>query len=380
MQVDLKKIEQYVASGKVSKRKHPTLPLNIYTYSKLTEINNEWDEITAMCRGLILDLNGNVVGNPWPKFFNIEQTGGSAHIKKLWSHPEIGHDVIKHKGTEYKIPAVDYVAYEKMDGSILYGCRYFDQMVLASKGSFESDQVKVGEKILKEKYPTFMVPEGHTFIWEIIYPANRIVVDYGDMCDLVLLGIRNTDLNMDWFGYKESWLKIFPRPTVYEKTIEELLVEKDRKDFINKEGFVIHFENGEKVKIKYEAYFDLHKIMTNVTSKDILEALEKGDSVVAFCEQKDIPDEMLDEIKAVEKDFINRYAKIEEDCKYYLSVALDKRERKAQAKNVMEFTPENLRGIVFAMLDNKDYSKMIFTLLKIDEKMNRKFIGKAGAS
>jgi len=374
MKVDLKKIEQYVASGKVSKRKHPTLPLNIYTYSKLTEFGNDWDEITTMCRGLILDLNGNVIGNPWPKFFNIEQTGGSAHIKKLRS--ETGYREIEHKGTRYNIPDVGYTAYEKMDGSILYGIMYDNHIVLASKGSFESDQVKVGEKILAEKYPDFFPFDGLTFIWEIIYPANRIVVDYGDMCDLVLLGVR--DVNGK--DYNPRAFVPFSKAPVYEKTIEELLVEKDRKEFVNKEGFVIHFDNGEKVKIKYEAYFDLHKIMTNVTSKDILEALEKGDSVVSFCEQKEIPDEMLNEIKAVEKEFVKQYAKIEEDCKYFLSVALDKRERKAQAKNVKEFTPSKYQGIVFAMLDEKDYSKMIFTLLKIDEKMNRKFIGKAGAS
>lgn len=374
MQVELKKIEQYVASGKVSKRTHSTFPLSIYTYAKLTEISGEWDAITTMCRGLILDNDGNIVGNPWPKFFNIEQTNGSAHITKLRS--DVGYDVIKHKGTEYKIPKVGYKAYEKMDGSILYGVNFKGAIVLASKGSFTSDQVQIGYKILAEKYPKFTIREGFTFIWEIIYPANRIVVDYGEMCDLVLLGVRSNDgTNWDPYAFLE-----FPKAPIIEKTIEELLVEKDRKDFVNKEGFVIHFENGEKVKIKYEAYFDLHKIMTNVTSKDILEALEKGDSVVTFCEQKDIPDEMLDEIKAVEKEFVKQYKFIEDECKYFLSVALDKRERKAQAKNVMEFTPEKYRGIVFAMLDEKDYSKMIFTLLKIDEKANRKFIGKAGAS
>ena len=210
-------------------------------------------------------------------------------------------------------------------------------------------------------------------------PKNRIVVDYGETRDLFLLGVRDNEKNSDdIFDFLNE--KRFPKPQIHSQTIQDLLVEKDRKDFINKEGFVVHFADGQKVKIKYEAYFDLHKIMTNVTSKDILEALEKGDSVVTFCEQKDIPDEMLDEIKAVEKEFVKEYAKIEEDCKYFLSVALDKRERKAQAKNVMEFTPEKYRGIVFAMLDEKDYSKMIFTLLKIDEKAHRKFIGKAGVS
>ncbi len=377
--MDLKKLEQYVSSGKVSKRPHPTLPLNIYTYSKLTEINNEWDEITTRCRGLILDNEGNVVGDCWPKFFNIEQTN-AAHAK-LWAMEEYGYKEIKHKGTTYQIPDVDYVAYEKMDGSIIFGANYKGQNVLASKGSFESDQAKVAAKILAEKYPNFVVPEGHTFIWEIIYPENRIVVDYGDKYDLVLLGIRNNKYSMDWFGYKESWLKIFPRPEVHDKTIEELLVEKDRPDFINKEGYVVHFENGEKVKIKYEQYFDLHKIMTNVTSKDILEALEKGDSVVSFCEQKDIPDEMLDEIKAVEKEFVTRYADIENKCKAIVGVFGNKEnDRKTIAYHVQNVADKNLCGIIFAMIDNKDYSKMIFTLLKIDEKMNRKFIGKAGAS
>ena len=166
MKVDLKKIEQYVSSGKVSKRKHPTLPLNIYTYSKLTEINNEWDEITAMCRGLILDENGNVVGNPWPKFFNIEQTSGSVHIRKLK-----GENLFEfsHKGTKYYYPDIPYVVYEKMDGSIIYVVNFEGQNVVASKGSFESDQALEASKILAEKYPDFLVPAGKTYIFEVIY-------------------------------------------------------------------------------------------------------------------------------------------------------------------------------------------------------------------
>ena len=54
-------------------------------------------------------------------------------------------------------------------------------------------------------------------------------------------------------------------------------------DFVNiknlisndKEGFVIRFKNGFRMKIKGDEYIRLHKIVTNISNRDIWEYLKK---------------------------------------------------------------------------------------------------------
>lgn len=368
LKIDLKLINKAVEDKWITKRDHPSLPISIYTYSKRTEIDNNWNDITKMCRGLILDDQGNIIGNPFLKFFNI----GEQSKEKI-----CGAKLLKHKLGNFYIPDCDYKIYDKLDGSIIYVTLYSNELVIASKGSFESDQVLRARKIINNKYSHVKFLKGYTYIFEIIYPENRIVCDYGNEEDLYLLGLRLNGASKDvefetlhGYAYESGFKTAKP----FDKTIEECLDEINNS-FDNREGYVVHFDDGNKLKIKFSSYMQLHKIMTDITSKDILESIEKGESIVDFCTDKNVPDEMIEEIKAVEKEFIEEYKKIEDDCKYFYTVAMDKRERKAQANNIKEFTPKKYQGIVFAMLDEKDYSKYIFQVMKLREKENRKYIG-----
>jgi RNA ligase len=391
--IDLNKLQEAVSKGEVNRRKHDTLPLSIYTYSKTTEIDKNWNEITRVCRGLILhDTTGRVVGNPFPKFFNIEE---QAEDKRL-----AGNRIIKFKGTDIQLPDCDYVTFDKMDGSIIYVTKYYDyasmidgdnshaeHLIVASKGSFNSAQAIKARDLLNKKYPNAYFTEGYTYIFEIIYRTNRIVVDYGDREELILLGIRNNNADRDvlFSECDEFAAKYgFSRPTKYEKQIEDLLLEKD-SPFDNREGYVIHFHNGEKLKIKFTAYFDLHKIMTNVTTKDILDALPNGTSIAEFCATKDIPDEMLKEIVAVEESFKEAFTIIEmESAELYKEASngvgiLDINGAKEVALQI------NYRGktgvhkaVAFAMMRNHEYKDIIWKSLKEKEKENRQFIGRAG--
>lgn len=69
------KLPQLVTDKLVSRRFHPTLPLEIYNYTPAVMGLgiNEWSEALQDCRGLILDRDGNVVGRPFRKFWNYEQ-------------------------------------------------------------------------------------------------------------------------------------------------------------------------------------------------------------------------------------------------------------------------------------------------------------------
>ena len=150
----------------INDTKHKTLPITIYNYSKFCQFKKEWNEITLQCRGLILDDNYNVVAKPFPKFFNLEE--------------------------EKSIPNEPYTIYEKIDGSlgILF---YYQGWHIATRGSFISEQSQRAEQILNQKYSHLLRSLNHhwTYLFEIIYPENRIVLDYGDKEDLILLGIMN---------------------------------------------------------------------------------------------------------------------------------------------------------------------------------------------
>jgi hypothetical protein len=83
------------------------------------------------------------------------------------------------------IPAEPFVVTEKIDGSlgILY---YLDgEPHIATRGSFTSEQAARARRCCAS-YEIEWTP-GTTPLFEIVYPENRIVVDYGDRRELVLL-------------------------------------------------------------------------------------------------------------------------------------------------------------------------------------------------
>ena len=154
-------LEQYSRTGHLFKQDHPTLPLSIWNYTPEVQYREIWDDITLQSRGLVTDNEGNVVARPFKKFFNIEEG--------------------KHNPTE------EFEVFEKMDGSLGVLFNYKDEWILATRGSFTSEQSKKGYELLK-KYPIEKLDKNNTYMFEILFTENRIVVDYGDYEGLVLLG------------------------------------------------------------------------------------------------------------------------------------------------------------------------------------------------
>ena len=66
--------EKYIDSGLVSEKEHPTFPLLIYNYTPVCQFSKAWDEVTKMCRGLIVHKETReIIARPFPKFFNYEE-------------------------------------------------------------------------------------------------------------------------------------------------------------------------------------------------------------------------------------------------------------------------------------------------------------------
>jgi RNA ligase len=334
----LEKLNKYYEDGLLYKQVHPSLPLTIWNYTEKVQYENLWNETLLMCRGLVTNDTGDIVAKPFDKFFNIEEG--------------------KFEPTE------KFEVYEKMDGSLGIVFWYRGQWVVATRGSFTSDQAIKAKELLK-KYNTDIMFRHLTFCFEILYPENRIVLDYGDDEKLVLLGTfdkngKETDVEI-WSQWGFDVVKKYDGI----KDFKELksMVKDDQ------EGFVVKFSNGDRIKVKGVEYLRLHKIMTNVTTTGIWEYLKNGEDVMELL--KDVPDEFYKKIENYIKDLRYSYYQISEDVgkrfDYKMYGKYNDKEPITDRKEFAEWVstqPKHLSGILFRMLDKKDYSEIIWNLIR----------------
>ena len=333
MKYDLNILADYISKGLVVAQKHPTLPLAIFNYSRECQYNGMWDDITLNCRGLVLDTEGNVIAKPFPKFFNYEE----------------------HKPED--IPNEYFEIYEKMDGSLGIFFYYEGEWHMATRGSFTSEQAIKGMEIAKKyNYDKICVP-GYTYLFEIIYPENRIVVDYGKEERLVLLGVMNR--RGEEFPYEEmvdeGWDIVMKYKTWGEDW--ETLKKEISKD---NEGYVIRFSGGMRMKIKGDEYVRLHKILTNFSTKDIWELLRNNEQLEPFLER--VPDEFDIWVKEVVRDLQTRYDNILKDYRIIMDDIYDT-DKKVFAERAKRYPHPSL---LFALYDGKNESAYdyVWKLLK----------------
>lgn len=338
MEINLETLVKYRDDGWLLSQNHPTLPLIIWNYSQTTQYENYWDKITLRCRGLVTDDKGNIVARGFSKFFNIEE--------------------------EKYTPTENFEVWEKMDGSLLLVFWYEGQWVVATRGSFTSDQSIKGIELLK-KYNTDIMFRHLTFCFEILFPQNRVVVDYGDYEGLVLLGTfdkngKEYDVEM-WREYGFDVVKKYDGIKDFKEL--KAMVKDDQ------EGFVVKFTNGDRVKIKGVEYLRLHKIMTNMSTTAVWECLKNGDDIETLL--KDVPDEFYKKIKDYVRDL--RYAhfqiseragKLHDGFRYGKYGDVDPEPSKKEFAEFVFKQQKVLQPVMFAMWDKKNYDEIIWRIIR----------------
>ncbi len=279
----LELLNKYHNDGLLYKQTHPTLPLTIWNYTEKVQYDGLWDEVTLMCRGLVTDSEGTIIARPFRKFFNMEEG--------------------KHT------PTSEFEVYEKMDGSLGIFFYYEGNPVFATRGSFTSDQAIKGREILNKYNWQYGTYEGYTYLFEIIYPENRVVVNYNGLEELIVLGVIETSTGKEC-KYSEMENEGFVLVKKYDGiknySILKSLISNDA------EGFVVRFSNGDRMKIKGEEYLRLHKIMTNVSTTGVWELLSNGGDVNEFL--KDVPDEFYKKVKEYADTLKYGFYQVSEHC------------------------------------------------------------------
>jgi RNA ligase len=243
----------------ITRRPHPRLPIDIYNYSASAQFLpiREWTEALKDCRGLILDRDGEIVGRPFRKFWNYDQVMD-------------------------QIPSAEpFTVWEKVDGSLGIVCYYVGERVASTRGSFESDQAVWLTNWLNRKHPDFY-PSGETWLLEIVYPENRIVVDYGDTKDAFLLAVLDAEANAIPALF-DSCTR-FRKARRFDGLAEFSHIDSDPQ-FAGQEGFVVRWESGFLAKVKLTEYKRLHRLITQVSTRTIWEMLRTGASTAELMDR-----------------------------------------------------------------------------------------------
>lgn len=361
MQEELK---GYIDNGYVKATHHPTLPLTIYKYSKEMQYatcfdsnniykdspsDDKWTPLMMMCRGLIIEDGTNkIIAKSFNKFFNFsEYTDGYV---------------------EQRMKRIKYSISDKFDGSLIILFEYEGKWITATMGSFESDQVFLANKLLDSyDHRSEALNKDIVYLLEYVGPDNRIVVAYEES-DLILLTMLDrdndfreidlhSDLNTTDFAYAYN--------RIIDKEFHFDLKALAKLNKPNSEGYIIKFEDGLRIKVKFEEYVRLHKIVTELSEKQILEFMkENKTSIESF---KDVPDELFKWINSVETSFRNLYDSIFKEANEVYDKHCSIKDRKEFALAIKDYKYSHL---VFKIADGKfdNLNKSIWKIVEQDRK------------
>lgn len=331
-----------IANGYVTERVHPDKgSLRIYNYTKKAQYEGRWNDVTRQCRGLVVDwtAGGVVLARPFEKFFNIQE----------------------HK--EQFDPRTLVEATDKMDGSL--GILYPHPLggyAIASRGSFTSEQAERGSEILQGYLAKGFHPDSeYTYLFEIIYPENRIVVNYGETEDLVLLDRYATDPTPSSPMPPDGSDRL-PQP---RKLLLELGNALDLPSRPNAEGWVLTFRDGPrkglKVKIKQEDYVRLHRIVTGLNERVIWKHLSEGKDLEELLAE--LPEEFHEWVRGVAGFLLAEHERrINEAWAAFCDISLQfpdevpfhpSRLQRSRFAQLAAGQPPHLRSSLFLILDGR---------------------------
>lgn len=336
-----------VNQGYVSIRNHPQFPeLCIANYTQEAVYNNVWTQVTRSCRGLIWNSETHeVLARPFEKFWSADQLEGRPELGTV---PTSGH----------------FFTFDKVDGSlgILYSCPDGSEGI-ATRGSFESEQAIKATEMWHEKYEdvcTHRQRDDITFLFEIVYPQNRIVLDYGDTEELVLLGGVFNETGKNLSPMAAQWELQFPgnQAAEYKSKNLGLLMQTERP---GKEGYVLWWpEENFRLKIKHEEYKRIHAVVFGANTKNVWKALAAGDNPVP----DGLPDEFMPPIEKYVEKLRKRFLEISANILMVWELASSLSTRKAQAEYLSKYGDKTIRSGVFRRLDGKSYDDVIWKALE----------------
>lgn len=230
------------AAGRLKARQHPELHLVIWNYTDGVNRSGDFDPVTRLARALVTDYDGHIIARSFSKFFNQQDPAAG--------RPD---------------PSMAFAVQEKLDGSLILLFHYKHSWQVASRGAFEGPHVKLAKQLLSANladgsWCLRQLCQDVTYVMELIHPANKLAVDYKGQADLVMLA-----------AFMRDGQELFPLPQYIRQagfTCVQTFTGAAFQDphllssmnWGNAEGFVIRYEDGTRVKIKFAWYLDRYRM------------------------------------------------------------------------------------------------------------------------
>lgn len=254
MKVDLNKMNESIKDSHITVEKHPTEDLYIYGYYKhpLSKIKSNWNKYSIMCRGLILNKEGEIIERAFDKFWTFRN-----HITEDL--------ILLSENKMVSLPKSKPKIYEKLDGTM--GILYWvdDIPYIATQRSFSGLKAVKGSEIIQKKYyeEALKLNREYSYIFEVMYPETSLVVDYGNVEDLVLIGVIDKKTGKSVEDISDFGFKVKKDLTNQFGEFENL-TEIEETNISNLEGVVLEYDNSLRIKIKFPWYKEVHKELQNI--------------------------------------------------------------------------------------------------------------------
>jgi hypothetical protein len=260
--IRLKMLNKLMKEKLVDRRTHPDHPLFVYNYTPAAMHipPAEWPLHPGLsqARGLVLDLDGNVVMRSFEKSWGLETLREIGDIR-----------------TDQIVSI-----HEKFDGYLIVARYWEGNLIVASRGSFESEHAQKAKRMLLDApwIHHLQIDNHYTFVFELLWHERPVVVEH-DKDELVLLAAfegvneatggagEDMETMLDWWNGGMHGNKEVPMfacaisechyerlDTEIKNLVEEGVVEKG-------EGFMLVFSDGYRAKWKTPEYQEAHRIM-----------------------------------------------------------------------------------------------------------------------
>lgn len=260
-------------AGLVLMREDADTGRSLWCYTTRCVYEGSWDVFSLLARGLVLHAGTQqVVATPFPKFFNLGERG-------------------------QVIPDLPFEVFEKLDGSLVILHFHSGRWRAVTKGAFDSPQAIWAEERLARQDLSALRP-GTTYLAEAIYLENRIVIAYAEPALVLLAAYSEDGFELETAALQAVAAALeWPVAKRYSYASFTDLVAEAHRLPASREGFVIRFANGLRLKVKGAEYRRIHALISRCTPLALWEAWAAGDDLNAI--RRELPEEFWSDFDSI---------------------------------------------------------------------------------